>query len=356
MIEIDSTIFYLQRAGGISKLFQTLINELHTQGRDLFVSCSLSPPDNIFFRELHEECSVLRSWLPFFDCSRYLPVRLARNTTVFHSSYLRNPIRTDVPVVHTIHDFMYELFDERFVSKIHTFQKTLAIKRANHLVTVSKATKVDLLNFHPYLDEKNVSVIYNPVDPVFFRASNKKRSTFAPVGSSFYLYVGSRGYCKDFPSVLRIFSSFHQYSPDSRLLCVGGGAFSAVEREVISNMGLELNVDLILDCPTDELLVLYQTAVALLMPSIYEGFGIPAAEAVVVGCPVISSRNPAVMEIVGETPLAIDPKDEGQIRSVVELVATSMREDLVMLQRFDVDRFNASYVAEKYSQVYEEVM
>ena len=355
MLEFDATIFYLQKAGGISKLFQTLINELYTHGVDLVVSRKGSSPGNIFFNELHKDCLSSDSRLPFFAAARYLPVCLRSDTTVFHSTYLRNPIQQDVPVVHTIHDFMYELFDDRWASKIHTFQKASAIKRASHLVTVSKATKADLVKFHPYLDEKNVSVIYNPVDPVFFRDGKGKRSIIESSGVPYFLYVGSRGYCKDFPSVLRIFSAFHQCSPNSRLICVGGGAFSVAERREMARLAIDLNVDLILECPTDELSQLYKNAVALIMPSIYEGFGIPAAEAVVAGCPVISSRNPALLEIVGDTVLSINPEVEDQVRCLVELVYTSSREDLVASQHHDVDRFRAGRVAEQYSQVYEGV-
>ena len=311
---LDNIIFDLQKAGGISKVWSKHLEQLSNINVDCHYIETPKADMNLFRKEILLPPESIRLQRPIFPkISRYLNSHCHNlNGTVFHSSYFRNP-NENMAVVHTVHDFMYEFFDRGLQKKIHVAQKISAMKRADVIVCVSEHTKQDMFKLYPWTRNKKVNVVYNGADSEFYEIPNKGDLVFINgytfKRNSFLLYVGSRGYCKNFPFVLKMLSSEYSKSLGLKLICVGGGAFSAGEQSELLEMGLWDNIIVFNSLDSPSLNLLYNYAKALLMPSIYEGFGIPALEAARTGCIVLGANNTTLPEILGSNDFLFSPFD-----------------------------------------------
>lgn len=319
MILCDNFVFELQAVGGVSKVWAKNIERLDSTTLDL---CFLEGPgvkSNAFRRELSLSHPVI-SEKGVVNLRRFCGPQVVSN--VFHSSYYRTSKKTRFNVV-TIHDFMNEMFPSSFRDPMLAYIKKRACYHADWIVVVSEKTKQDLLRHYPDIDPGIVEVIYNGVDEEFFpeltTASMVVRDETIEPGR-YFLYVGTRGHCKNFPYVLSFLAEAHTQGLEYRLVIVGGGPLSDDERVRLSTLGLSTKVLLQLSGVTNATLrQLYSNCAALLIPSLYEGFGLPALEAARCGALVLASRGSALEEIVGETDYSFDLARKGEIARVLSL-------------------------------------
>ena len=187
-------------------------------------------------------------------------------------------------------------------------QKHAAIRAAQAVICVSEATRQDLLRWVGDVPGQQVHVIHNGVAPVFRPLDATATRSSGPMESvdsrPFVLYVGERRGYKNFTRLLEALPML----PDIELRCVGGGALGAEEmgtlpescRARVRHLGFI----------SDEVLnQQYNQGLCLVYPSDYEGFGIPVLEAMRAGCPVVSSRCAAVLEVGGSALTVADSLD-----------------------------------------------
>ncbi len=144
----------------------------------------------------------------------------------------------------------------------------------------------------------------------------------------YLLAVGSANPTKNFARLLEAFN--RAQSREKMRLVIVGGVNESVFSEVGSLSGLSYHVIVAGPVSDEELKTLYQHAQAFIFPSIYEGFGFPALEAMACGSPVIAARAASIPEVGGDAPLYFDPFDESAIARAIDDVAESpeLREQL----------------------------
>ncbi|MCK4870199.1 MAG: glycosyltransferase family 4 protein [Gammaproteobacteria bacterium] len=351
---LDNIIFELQVVGGISALWgyhlENILNEevVHDDVTVKFVEGPAASA-NIFRSKIHvpdESLLADRSWP--LKIRRYLAVPEIP-VDIFHSSYFRVGPKKSKQVV-TVHDLMYYRFDSGMRKFVFKMQFERALRNADAIVCVSEHTKADLLLYCPWVAKKKITVIYNGADTAFFPSASKNEVLNLPgcnlKRSSYLLYVGSRGYCKNFPMAVAMAASEFARDLDLRLVCVGGGQFNQQEQELLSKSALQDRVILLQGVSTDQLNLLYNNAYCLLFPSLYEGFGIPALEAMRAGCLVLPACSSSIPEIVGDSDFYYEPGDCVVANSALErtadkgLVQKQVRYGIVRSSNFGWDKMS----------------
>ena len=239
--------------------------------------------------------------------------------TIWHSTYYTLPVRKAAKTVITVYDMIHERYPNLFSKRLDDnfrMRKKLAIERADAVICISETTRSDLERFYGTL-AKHVTVI-----PLGF-----DRDVFKPLELSdgialvahavpFLLYIGSRAPHKNFGTLLQAYSTWSTRNHVD--LVVVGGPWEPHEEQVLRSRGVSDRVRLLSGVSDLELSRLYCQAEALVLPSLYEGFGIPILEAMACGCPIVASRIPSTIEVAGDCPFYFEPTSEESLRGALD--------------------------------------
>ncbi len=351
-IVYDNIIFSLQKAGGISKYWFELIKRLVTY-KDVEVIFYESENQNIFRKNIN--IPVHRESLLGTRLIRYLPfTKKIPSKSIFHSSYYRISLQSDVANVTTVHDFIYEYFRSGLAKYIHVLQKKIAIKRSDGIICISKNTKKDLLKFYPEINESKIKVIYNGVSDEFRKLNDPEKfltNEFSVLKDRKYiLYVGDRSKYKNFSIAVEVL----RYLKDINLVVVGGKDFSEKEKELIKDVKDRIFHFKGID--DHKLNILYNNAFCLIYPSSYEGFGIPVVEAMKAGCPVISTNRSSIPEVAGDAAILVDDiKAESFVHAIKKLYDVEFRNSMINKGLEQANRFSWDRCFEETVNFYREI-
>jgi glycosyltransferase involved in cell wall biosynthesis len=177
-------------------------------------------------------------------------------------------------------------------------------QRAAHVICNSRATR-DELAAHGLFPPERMTVIHSGVHPAFScvpdpSADAEAERLLAPDSSSrpMLLSVGSTIPRKRMDVLLRVFAAVRQEFPSARLVRAGG-PFTAAQQRLANELGVDQSVLVLPFLSRNVLASVYRRATILLQPSEAEGFGMPLAEAMSCGCPVLASSLASLREIGG---------------------------------------------------------
>lgn len=250
-----------------------------------------------------------------------LPLEVStRKLDVLHSPDFIPPFHCRCRSVITVHDLAFMLYPH-FLTKgsaRYYGQIDEAVRRADAIIAVSQATKRDIMRLLGIADRK-ITVIYEAANP-FFRpidkqeAAQRVNSRFG-ISGEFLLFVSTIEPRKNVPNLLRAFRRLlDSYRQDIKLAVVGQKGWLFDEAfEVVRELKLIEEVMFLGRVSTEELLWLYNSAQALVQPSIYEGFGLTPLEAMACGTPVVVSNVSSMPEAAGDAGLTVDPHDVDQM-------------------------------------------
>ena len=220
--------------------------------------------------------------------------RLRTDTDILHCPTFRGPFRATQALVVTVHDLAVLRRPEWFNRWTSTYSRIAVprvVRAADRLIAVSEFTKRELVEVLD-VDPAKVRVVPNAVEDVF-----------TPDGPSAEGdYVLAVGTLEPRKNLARIAAAV-----DGELRVVGARGWGGVEAPG--------NVTGLGDVSDEELAALYRGARALVYASLYEGFGIPVAEALACGCAVVTSEGSAMEEIAGGDATYVDPLDVASIRA-----------------------------------------
>ena len=199
-------------------------------------------------------------------------------------------------------------------------EKRLAIEHADAYACISESTRHDLLELEPAAGDKPAVVIPLGVDDFAVRPDRDVASFRVryDVDRPYFLVVGERWGVDGYKNVGLVFRALREW-PDAdahALVCVGGRP--EIEAELI-RIAPRLRVRR-LALSDDELRLAYAGALALVFPSRYEGFGLPVAEAMACGCPVITTSLSSLPEVAGDAAIYVDPDDAQALREAFDAV------------------------------------
>ena len=251
------------------------------------------------------------------------------NLDLFHAPhYVLPQMRT--PSVVTIHDLIHLKRGPAQRLYARTMMRR-AVRRSRAVLTVSEAVKRDI---ERELGAKDVVVTPNGIDRIFFEVAAEDRG--AP---PYFLFVGNDKAHKNVDAVVAAIARV----AGAQLILVGAPFERLRGRERVVCRGF---------VEQRELAALYRGAIALLLPSTEEGFGLPAAEAMACGTAVITSHAPALVEITGDAALHVaDAELADAMRRVMN--DGDLRASLIARGRERAARLTWSSCAQKTREVYD---
>jgi glycosyltransferase involved in cell wall biosynthesis len=298
----------------------------------------------------------------------YLPDLISKfEADVYHSPLFILPKIRVTRYVATIHDVIPlvrpELTSPSFQ---HFFQSQIpaALRSATHIVTVSEYSRQDCIR-QLRIDPSRITAIHEPVHPMFGRKpplDSQAAIRTQGLRPGFLLSVGAIDRRKNLSRLVEAYALFRKRAAEPPPLVIAGApnddGFSLTGD--IASAGLEKHVR-ILGRVSDEMLVhLYSTAVALVFPSLYEGFGLPVVEAMASGTPVIASRVASIPEVAGDAAILVDPANAEEIAAAIgrlvgdaDLRTEMRKKGLVRTGRFTLER-QAEDLLELYGRVLKE--
>lgn len=256
-----------------------------------------------------------------------LPLRLRRgDVDLLWSPITTLPLRLAVPGVVTVHDLTTLLLPETHRAKVRLsvlpFLRA-SLESARRVVAISQATAADVRRQFPQCANK-IRVIHNGIDPEFVPADVEQIAASrarldAPDG--YLLYVGTLEPRKGLDTLLDAWEQLARESASPMPLVLAGpygwGSSQLVRRlEELRPRGVRY----LGRVERGELVRLFQAARVFVYPSTYEGFGLPAAEALACGVPVVGSSASSLPEVVGEAGLLVEPADAGALATALRRV------------------------------------
>ena len=192
-----------------------------------------------------------------------------------------------------------------------------SIDKADEIICVSESTRADAQEFKPEIEVKT-SVIYEAACCVPEPATVKFQDY------PFFLFVGTKEPRKNLDLCLRSWGTSKLADRGYKLVIAGGNGWNYDLPSSIREYGLENSiVDLFPD--KDQLASLYAGCHALVLPSVYEGFGLPIVEAMAFGKPIITSNVSAMPEIAGDAALLISPHSEIELSKAFNELVNDQR-------------------------------
>lgn len=249
---------------------------------------------------------------------------------IFHGLSHELPIGIEysgIKTVVTIHDLIYLRYPEFFKKidrAIYDRKFRYACQVATKIHAISEQTKYDLISYYN-LPEEKIEVIYQCINPLFFNevdeAKKKAVRQKYHLPDRFLLTVGTVEPRKNLMGLLEGMLSSRIDIP---LVVVGKSTdYRKKAEQLIDSRSRELKVFFLSAVNDIELHALYQSAEAMVYPSLFEGFGLPVVEAQASGCPVITSNISSLPEAGGNAAIYIDPEKPWEIGRVIETLLNS---------------------------------
>jgi glycosyltransferase involved in cell wall biosynthesis len=297
-----------------------------------------------------------------------VPLDLRRERIdLFHAPHYVLPPLVPCKSVVTIHDCIHLRFPQylpnRFAYAYARASMWIAAHRASRVLTVSAASKRDILRYFHVPDAK-IDVIYNAIDERFGETPapeevERVRERYQ-LGGPFVLYAGN---IKPHKNLERLIEAFHMFRRGEfehvKLLIIGDEISKyATLRRAVHRYKLHKHVRFFGFVPDRTLAILYRLAGVFVFPSLYEGFGLPPLEAMASGTPVITSNVSSLPEVVGDAALLIDPYEPDAIADAMRRVlgTPSLRDDLRARGFARAREFSWERSIRRVRAIYEEVL
>jgi glycosyltransferase involved in cell wall biosynthesis len=306
---------------------------------------------------------------PLYSLSEQIriPLALAREgIEVVHEPHYVLPPAIGCRSIVTIHDCIHLMFPQYLPSRFaYVYAKGsmwCAARKADRVLTVSEASKRDILRFFDIPAEK-VVVIHNAIDERFLGAADPTRMDLVrrryQLDHPFILYVGNIKPHKNIERLVAAFARARNGGPEQLKLIIIGDELSKYPalRQAVHRNKMDTHVRFLGFQPQETLAAFYRLARAFVFPSLYEGFGLPPLEAMACGTPVVTSNVSSLPEVAGGAALLVDPHDTDAIANGIHRAVTdeTLRADLIGRGLARARQFSWAQSVGKIHQIYMEV-
>jgi len=229
----------------------------------------------------------------------------------------------------TIHDLAFKFFPDHFPKKDLrrlNFFTDYAVKNADKIIAISNSTKNDLLKMYPKIKEEKIKVIYHGYDKKLFHENiseeeiKKIKKRYMLHGSCYMIFVGTIQPRKNIETLLEAFKILRRKEAHKNLNLVIAGSEGWLAEPIVEKIKNIPGAIMTGKFETKDLPSLIAGATAFVLPSLYEGFGLPILEAMACGTPVVVADNSSLGEIVGSSGLMFQAKNIEQLAQSLQSI------------------------------------
>lgn len=349
----DHQIFTLQKYGGISKYFSSLIEHIslsdqHSVHTPILFNENENFKGGFNLRVNFKGKSKIYNYLNDTNSKKNLMKTNAFDVfhPTFYSTYYLNYLK--IPLIITVHDMTDELITKNNNKLIR--EKKQLMDAANHVIAVSQNTKNDIIKLYPDINPSKITVSY------LATSYEKKIPKNIIEGKKKYiLFVGNRSSYKNFILFIKEIHALLLSYNDIYLLCAGGGSFTKEELSIIDALKLENKTIQINFKDDNELESIYRNALCFVFPSLYEGFGIPILESFACGCPAILNNTSSLPEIGSEGAIYFSFFEKDSLTNQIEAIINNndFREKTINNGYSRLESFSWKKTSEEHVKVYQ---
>ena len=310
---------------GIGTYVRNLVHQLARIDRETDYVLLCRTRDAGLAASLGENFRTVTQRAPNYSIREQLmvPLSLARaGASLFHAPHYVLPPLTPCRAIVTIHDCIHLRFPQYLPNRLAYVyaraQLWSATRRARRVLTVSQASKQDIVRFFD-VPESKVTVIPNAIDERFRQPPPDEdlvrvRERYQ-LPDRFILYAGNVKPHKNLARLIDAFAAVRRRGFDDVGLLLSGSEVSqhATLRRAVHRYNLHKHVRFLGYQTTRTLAALYRLADLFVFPSLYEGFGLSPLEAIASGTPVVASNVSSLPEVLGDAAVLVDPLDASAI-------------------------------------------
>ncbi len=310
---------------GIGTYVRNLVHQLARIDRETDYVLLCRARDAGLAASLGENFRTVTQRAPNYSIREQLmvPLSLGRaGASLFHAPHYVLPPLTPCRAIVTIHDCIHLRFPQYLPNRLAYVyaraQLWSATRRARRVLTVSQASKQDIVRFFD-VPESKVTVIPNAIDERFRQPPPDEdlvrvRERYQ-LPDRFILYAGNVKPHKNLARLIDAFAAVRRRGFDDVGLLLSGSEVSqhATLRRAVHRYNLHKHVRFLGYQTTRTLAALYRLADLFVFPSLYEGFGLSPLEAIASGTPVVASNVSSLPEVLGDAAVLVDPLDASAI-------------------------------------------
>ncbi len=257
---------------------------------------------------------------------------------VFFSPTHYGPRKSPIPTVMTVFDLSYIYFPHLFKKKdLYQLRSWTAysVKNATKILTISTSSKNDIIEEYG-VDKKDVVVTHLGIKNVMsleprVYGMNQVKDTYH-VSDRYILFVGTLQPRKNIVRLIEAYSKIKKRDFDLVIIGKRGWMYEEI-LTAPKKYGVQETVKILENVNNDDLAVFYRHALCYVLPSLYEGFGLPVLEAMQYGCPVLTSNISSLPEAGGDAAIYFDPKDVDDIAVKIEKVVYDEKMRKTMIEK-----------------------
>ena len=352
---------------GVGRYICNLVNELAKQDKkNTYVLFVLTKDISEVEGHVNENFKIVTVDIRWHSIEEQLllpEILRKENVDLMHFPYFSVPVLYNKPFVVTIHDL---IIDHYPTGEATTHNPVLynikrqgykyiikqAAKKARAVITVSHATEEEIID-HLGVEKKKLFVTYEGIGEKLIKSKHNAKK----IENRFFLHVGNVYPHKNTDRLLRAFIIFLKTNPDIQIIFVGKEDFFFKKlKNKVNLLDLEKSVIFTGLVSDEELAGYYEQAEAVIIPSLMEGFGLPAVEAMAQSCLVLASDIPSLHEICEDSALYFDPLKEHDIAKCMEKalqLPIAKKKEIIAHGKKRINQFSWKKMAEETITIYE---
>ena len=246
---------------------------------------------------------------------------------------------THVKTINVIHDLNFEYYPSFFPFLVRKYLLRFFpkfAKKADRLITVSEFSKQDMANLY-HINAEKISVVYNAASDDFFPVDKEtKEQTVNKLtnGNPYFVFVGSAHKRKNVERIMLAFDKFRDKYANYKFVFAGSNKYWDDDiKKTYHQLKHKSEIVLTGYISTEEMNRVVSSALALVYPSLFEGFGVPIVEGFAARVPVITSHITSMPEVAGDAALLVNPFQIDEIVNAMERIASDehLRTKLIQL-------------------------